>query len=171
MITKETIAFIGNIGETCPLLLKRLAQMDLRLLFIYNEERQGGKMSDLLELKNTVAEIEMIPCAKEGCWEADMIAFVDPEDIQIPLMARIKEVATQKILLCITEGKDKKIFFSEAKIKELQQGLPHSKIVQVFIVSDEMSATMLGGNKEALETSSEILENAGYKINLEAETL
>lgn len=169
MNTKETIAFIGDIEKTCSLFLGNLVQMDLHLLFIYKNEQQAGDMEKQLELKNTVAEIEIIPCAKEGCWEADIIAFVQPEDVQAPLVERIKEVATQKIVLCISDGKAKKHAFSETQIKQLRQGLPYSKIVRILIDSEEMNATIYGENKEARDTVAKLMENAGYKINWEAE--
>lgn len=168
MAVKETIAFIGGNEKTCPVLLKNLAGKDLRLLFVFSEEEQMDELAKQLNLEETSAEIELVHCAKEGCWEADMIAFINPENIKAPLVERIKEVATQKIVLCISTGKEEKHDFSGTQAEILQQLLPHSKIVRVLIDSEEMKARVSGKNTEALEVVSSIFEKPGYKTNIVA---
>lgn len=163
MGVKETIAFIGGTGKTCPVLMKKLAQEELRLLFVSNDQEQLEELSKQWETEGTSSEIELIHCAKEGCWEADIIAFVDPGNIQEQQVEKIKEVATQKIVLCILTGKPGETTTpSTARKEDLKQWLPHSKIVWAIINSEEMQAEIYGNNIEALDLISALLEKPGY---------
>lgn len=158
MAMKNTIAVIGDAGKICPVLMKKLAQENLRLLFVSEDEEKINSLSQQLKLEAPSAEVEMINCGKEGCWEADIIAFIEPEDIEKAFVERIKSVATQKIVLIIAEG-DGNTFPAE----ELLLMLPHSKVVWVRSNSEAMKAKIKGKDEEAVSTVSVIFEHAGYK--------
>lgn len=166
MSAKETIAFIGGKEGTCPILLSKLAQENLRMLFVFGDADEMDELSKQLILTETVAEIELINCPKEGCWEADIIAFVNHENIEARLVKRIKEVATQKIVLYVSTGKNRKHDLSGIQAEILQELLPHSKIVRVIIDSEEMKAEVSGKNKEALDTVLAVFEKPGYITNI-----
>lgn len=160
MGVKETLAFIGGTGKTCPAMISQLAQEDLRLLFIGNDQEQLKIVLRQLEQEGK-AEIELIDCAREGCWEADIIAFTDPGNISDPELERIREVATQKIVLCIVTKSDGMDDFC---MKNLEKMLPNSKLVGIMVSSTEMQAKILGTDPEALSTVARIYENAEYAV-------
>lgn len=160
MAAQETLAFIGGTGKTCPAMISKLAQENLRLLFVGNDKEQMEIFSRQLE-KEEKAEIEVIDCAREGCWEADIIAFTDPGNISDPVVEKIRVVATQKIVLCIITEKG---VLGDLCMDKLGKLLPNSKVVGVVINSTDMRAQIFGIDPEALNTISRIYEKAGYAI-------
>ena len=163
MEVQETIAFIGGAGKNCPVLMKRMAQGKLRLLFLYNEEE---KIQDFVEqLKSEQdrdADIEVVNCVTTSCWEADIIAFVDPEAIEADVLEKIKTVATQKIVLLINTEHGEKTTSYSCKMEDLKRDLPYSKIVVVKVDSATMKAELSGTDEEALDTVFQVLKKAGY---------
>ena len=168
MEVQETIAFIGGAGKNCPVLMKRMAQGKLRLLFLYTEAQDDHAFVDQLRLEqDREAEIEVVDCVKSSCWEADIIAFVDPEAIEAEVLEKIKTVATQKIVLLIQTEMAAETSAYSCKMEDIKRDLPYSKIVVVKVDSEKMTAQLSGLDKEALETVSLVLEKAGYVINNE----
>lgn len=160
MGVKETVAFIGGMEETCQTMIRILAQENLRLLFVGNGKEHLEFLENLEQ--DGKAEIERIDCAREGCWEADIIAFTDPANIAGPVVERIREVSTQKIVLCIvseTYGLD------DLCMKELEELLPNSKVVGLVVNSTQMRGTIFAVDPEALKTVSNIYERAGYTVS------
>lgn len=160
---KETMAFIGGTGTTCPVLMKKLAQQGYRLLFVSNDEAQLEKLSSELGLNKIPGEIELVHCAKEGCWEADVIAFIDPQGIEKEVVERICEVATQKIVLCIDTDEKKEGAFSKAEMESLERSFPHSNVVRVKVNSQVMKAEVYGKKEEALQTIAAVFKAPGYE--------
>ncbi len=99
---KKTVAIIGESKEFCPALAIAAVQQDLRLLFISRDETKKSILKTRLRDLDVSAEIEFTTCEKDGCWEADAIAFIQPGEIEPKLLDRIKQVSTQKIVLVIS---------------------------------------------------------------------
>lgn len=156
---KKTVAVIGDTGEFCPALAKAAVQQDLRLLFISRDEEKTSALKEQLGQVQETAEIEYITCEKEGCWEADVIAFTRPEKIETALLDRIKQVSTQKVVLVISHRGN-----TEAEGLCFQQLLPHSKVVELEIEDAEFS--LFGRNKEANDTIGQFFQSAGYQQKL-----
>lgn len=163
MTVKETIACIGGGKRTDIPFLKRLAQAPLHLLFISNGETTKEEVLNQLGGTKIQAEIDWMECAKEGCWEADMIIFINLSEIEPVLLDRIKEVATQKIVLCIsTEGQEKKAVVN-AQVKTLRGALPHSKITGVLIEGEEAQVEITGKDPEAIGVITDLFDGLGYR--------
>lgn len=155
------MAIIGDTGKFCPALAEKLVQQKMRLLFVPNDEENNVQIMHQLEQKYPSAEIEFVNCEKEGCWEADMIAFTYIENIEPELIKRIKDVATQKIVLVVSEKtQQEEIKGNYANLNHL---LPYSRVVWIKIDQEEMKATIFGKDDEARKTVKEIFEEAGYK--------
>ena len=161
MAERKTIAILGEVGAFCPPLAEKLTQQPLRLLFVSIDEEKDTKFSDRLKYFEPSAEIEFIKCEKEGCWEADIIAFTDLRHIEPELVQRIREVATQKVVLAISEENEKNQ--TVGKISELQELLPHSHVFRVVINTNKMEAEITGSKDDAEEVQA-IFRKAGYKI-------
>lgn len=161
MGVKETIAFLGDAGTLCPVLMKNLAEQgNYRLLFVSDD------LTDI-NLQDITGDVELIQCAKEGCWEADIIALVDPEEITAEVVNRIKDVATQKILLCIETEHRQKSCFSIEKLKALQVEFPYSKLVYINVNFQQMTVQVHGDNQEARDSISSIFESSGFNATTE----
>jgi hypothetical protein len=152
---KKTVAIIGESGEFCPALARAAVQQDMRLLFISRDEASKSLLQHRLGELGKSAEVEFTTCEKDGCWEADAIAFINPGEIKTELLERIKQVSTQKIVLVISGfGKleDEKLCFQDL--------LPNSRVVELEIKDSDFH--IFGRNKEAKETVQKFFEAAGY---------
>lgn len=154
---KQTLAIIGETGKFCPALTEAAMQKDWRLLFITREESNISALKKQLEGIKDPAEVDFSSCEKDGCWEADVIAFTHTKDIDPGLLKRIKQVATQKIVLVISH---EPVEPSKLNFREL---LPHSKVVELRLTDKKFS--IIGNNKEATAVVQEFFEAAGYNQN------
>jgi predicted dinucleotide-binding enzyme len=177
MAQRKTIAIVGATEKRGSVIAKNLAKGNYRLLLMSEE---GEKLSDLKnELNNSVAEIEAIPCAKDACWEADIIIVATPYESEKEIASKIKEVATGKIVISVSNpfGVNYERLFpspNNSAAEELQRLLPYSKIVKTFstayaenftspVIKDQKADTFLAGNNsDAIETVSEMIKEAGF---------
>ncbi len=155
-MVKKTVAVIGETGDFCPALAKAAVQQDLRLLFISRDEDKNSALKEQLGQLEQTAEVEFLSCEKEGCWEADVIAFTRPREIEAALLERIALVSTQKIVLVIS-GEAKQEDKEELCFQNL---LPHSKVVELELNHQEFR--IFGKNTEANESVQTFLKSAGY---------
>lgn len=162
MAVKQTIAFIGAADELCTVLVKKLAEANYPLLFISNDGHRYQQLTDQIKRDIPNADIETTECAKDACWEADIIALFDNTTLEKELVERIEMVATQKIVICISTSDNHTS--SSIKAKDLQLMLPNSKVIQVFHDTAGLDLTVSGDAQDALELISEIFEIAGFRI-------
>jgi hypothetical protein len=141
---KKTIAVIGADTEIGAALADKLSDDSYRLLFVQNETVHKSQIAKNIQQKNLHAEIETVDCAKEGCWEADIIILAIPFRELKEIAEKINEVVTQKTVVIISDEKESSFSFNKAQ--ELQQLLPYSKIVtaihnpcspESFIINDK----------------------------------
>ena len=158
MAAKKTIAIIGATEKSVTKVAGQLAQANYRLLLVSDNNFQPGKLSGFIRKHRQVAEIERIDCAKDGCWEADIIMLAIPVDKEKEIVEKIKEVATQKIVAVLLNNENDVSFISA---KELQRLLPHSKTAAIFI-SPEAEVFITSDDDEATETLSNIFKTAGF---------
>lgn len=150
---KQTIAWIGGDHHQGDILMKLAGHY--RLLWVRRkEDLQTASFHDIPE-----SEVEIIDCAKEGCWEADIIVLAG-EALEDDLLEKIRDVATQKIALLITrdnvEGRQ------EEKLAQIREALPFSKTAAANFHLGE--TRLSGDNPAALSTASEILRRLGCEI-------
>jgi predicted dinucleotide-binding enzyme len=180
MKTKQTIAVIGNTGKMQTTLLKGLSRGNYRLLLCSHEDDQMLSLTEEIRQSNATADLETIQCTVNASWEADIILSSIPQTEEKEMAATIKEVACQKILVSIGEdyrnGDTTAVNFTEIKTAadELQNLLPNSKVVKVATTRNgsELTETVINGNiqnaivvgedKEAVNTVSELLSSAGF---------
>ena len=160
-MVKSTVAIIGDTGEFCPALIKAIMQHELRLLFISGDEAKVSHLKKELQQLPQKAEVEYLTCEKEGCWEADIIAFTRPTKIEPLLLQKIKQVSTQKLVLVISHGSTKDRGQEKLCFQEL---LPHSKLVELEIRERQFS--LFGKSDEANSTVAAFFKAAGYHQNI-----
>lgn len=131
MKVKETIAFIGEADKTCNQLIERLAAEKYPLVLVAKEGNPFEELSGKILNRVPDADIEVITCEREGCWEADVIVFDSSVDFNSDLIEKIKEVTNQKILVYVL----KKTGESDSTdgFKSFQQLLPNTQWVQLAI--------------------------------------
>src|SRR6476469_5744485 len=98
MATKKTVAIIGATGDMGSALAMSLVNSNYRLLLMSRNKSKVGKLSAYLKSKNPAAEVAVIGCEKEACWEADIILLAVPYQVEKEVAEKIREVATQKLV-------------------------------------------------------------------------
>lgn len=126
--------------------------MPYRLLLVSNNAEQLSQLTKNISQQNPTAEIDTIECVKEGCWEADIIILAVPGCEEEHAAEMMKEVATQKIVVVLSNAGIEKV-------------LPYSKVVSVSdILANEI---FISGNNETVnEEISGIFNQAGYHVTI-----
>ncbi len=125
---KKTISIIGANDKMGTAVAKELVTGPYRLLLMGNEVDKAACLEHLLtELKGIApdAEVEVLDCLVDASWEADIIILVVAVCKEKEIAAMIKEVATGKLVIRITDAGE------EAEAEELYTGLPYSKVIKV----------------------------------------
>ena len=156
MMVERTIAILGETGEFPQVLLEAFAKQNLRLLYVSENKEKNVAVQQQLENLKVLAEVEFLSCEREGCWEADIIAFSQPESISPALITKIKEVATQKIVLVVT---------GEKKLANFYALFPYSKFVEVLINNTGKEISVSGNDNTAIAEVQELIESTINKSN------
>ena len=150
----KTIAIVGATEKNGKEIVMKLAPMPYRLLLISNEITELDRLKNDLSLMHPHAEIEALDCIKDGCWEADIIILAVPHEAIQEVAERIKEVATQKIVVNVFNSKDNS--------PELKKILPYSKLVGVAGNPPEL--IIHGDDKTVNEELQQICNLARFKL-------
>lgn len=156
MAVKKTIAIVGATEKKGRKLVNQFGGMPYRLVLVSNKINELEKLTNDISEKYPEAEIESLDCVKDGCWEADIIILAVPTEEIKKVAVMIKEVATQKIVVEISE--------KEKDINELRRILPYSKLVRIEgnFLSKEI---IISGNDETVnEEIMKIFNQAGYQV-------
>jgi len=179
MATKKTIAIIGASGKMGSAIAKNLANANYRLLLFANQKNKTRALADEIKKANPGADVECVGCSFDASWEADIIIPAVKYEIEKEVAQKIKEVATQKIVISISnplngayDGLQTPANTSAAE--QLQELLPDSKVVKAFntVFSGDFSQPVIDGKRtdcfiagdddEAVETVGDIVSAAGF---------
>ena len=175
----KTIAIIGAAGNVGSAIAKCLSVTSNRLLLMANEAEAFAQLISEIRLTSPLAEIEGATCAKEASWEADIIVVATSSNEGKEIAQRIREVAIGKIVISVSQPINGylNIVASPSNIsaaEELQQLLPHSKIVKTFntafaldrftpkSVCNFADSFIAGNNGAAVDTVVELVRSAGF---------
>jgi len=167
MQTKQTIAVIGATGKIGSAIAKSLSVGNYRLLLYAREFITCKQLASEILAIHHLADAEAMDCSINASWEADMIMIAVPYSEYKEISERIREVATQKIVISIVNP----IYETEERIlpapenseaEDLQQLLPHSKVVKAVIDSKRAGVVIAGNEQDAVDLVSELMSAAGY---------
>ena len=179
MAHNKTIAIIGATGNVGSAIAKCLSITSNRLLLMSNEVDALAQLISEIRLTSPTVEIESATCAKEASWEADIIVVATSSNEGKEIAQRIREVAIGKIVISVSQPINGylNIVASPANIsaaEELQQLLPHSKVVKTFntafaldrftpkSVCNFADSFIAGNNGAAVDTVVELVRSAGF---------
>jgi len=179
MATKQSIAIIGASGNMGSALAKSLAGTNYRLLLIANQNEKVRQLIDEIKAVRPGADMESMTCSFDASWEADIIIPAVPYRAEKEVAQKIREVATQKIVLSISnpinenyDGPATPAGISAAE--ELQKLLPYSKVIKSFntvfandflqpVIAGKQTDCFIAGNeKESLQTVFMMVATAGF---------
>ncbi len=151
MAVKKTIAIVGATEEAGAEIAKKFSFAPYRLLLVSNNAESLSQLFDHISKQNPIAEIDTIECVKDGCWEADIIILAVPGCQERHTAEIMKEVATQKIVVALSNT-------------EVEQVLPHSKVVSILDIS--ANEIIISGNDATVnEEIVKIFNQAGYQVS------
>lgn len=154
---KQTIAVIGAASAEGRAVLAHLLPLRHRLLLMDEAAEKLPGLQQLLQQQQPRCETDTEPCCREACWEADVIILAKAQPTLSDTLQNIKDVATTKIVVCLWQY-DQLVEQVEA---ELQQQLPHSKIVFLQLPAGSVTKLVIsGGNKSAVEAVHNLFETA-----------
>ena len=179
MATKKTIAIIGASGNMGSAIAKSLAKSSYRILLFGKEETKLKSVLKEIQAANRSAGAEIIGCAADASWEADIIIAAVPYAAEKEISEKIKQVATGKIVISISNPLNETYSglvtsADTSAAEELQKLLPHSKIIKAFnttfagdfsqpvIDGKTIDAFIAGNDEEALEIVSDVVRSAGF---------
>jgi predicted dinucleotide-binding enzyme len=177
MAMRKTIAIIGvdDQGKIGCSIARALAKSRYRLLLMAEEYDTALSLKKELQSTRSDAELVAMDCAKEACWEADIIILTTSHEAQREVAEKISKVSIGKIVISAsatdTSGY-REIFVApdRSAAEDLQKLLPYSKIVKAFNLrqpvqgtDDERSELLIAGNSgDAVEAVAEMATTAGY---------
>ena len=152
---KKTIAVVGATEKNGKAIAKKLASRPYRLLLISDEATELEQLRNNITAKHSNSDFEILDCVKDGCWEADIIILAVLPEKMLQVAAKIKEVATQKIVI--------EIRGDESNSTELKKILPYSKLVSVSgFGSPEI--TINGEHKAVNEEIKQIFMSDAFSV-------
>ena len=151
---KKSIAIVGATERRGKEIAINLIDSNYRLLLISNNKNEFDNLSKIISDKRPKAGISFMECAKDGCWEADVIILAVAKDEVKPLAKMIKEVATQKIVIGISN--------EENTSKEIRKILPYPKLVKISGDFKLKEIAIRGEDKAVNEEVGEIFNDSGY---------
>ena len=179
MKTKETIAIIGATGGMGSAIARGLAQGSYRLILMSKNKKKLWELADSLKAGDAKADIDTTDCAKDVSWEGDVIIVATPYKAEKEVAERIREVATGKIVISISnplneEMNDLLTDPESSAAEELQALLPDSRVVKAFnttfaadfaspeIDGRKADAFIAGNDPSALQTVSKLVAESGF---------
>jgi NADPH-dependent F420 reductase len=179
MATNKTIAIIGASGNMGSAIAKSLANSTYRLLLFGKEEAKLRSVLKEIRATNKSTNAEIIGCAADASWEADIIIAAVPFAAEKEVAEKIKQVATGKIVISISNPLNETYTGlvtdgNTSAAEELQKLLPYSKVIKAFnttfagdffqpvIEGKTVDAFIAGNDEEALETVAGVVKSAGF---------
>jgi len=175
---KKSIAIIGATENTGIAIIKKLAIRNYRLLLFSHDSEKLQLLEKEITKNTPAADIFYLSCMVDAGWEADIIISALPYGFENQVAEKIRDVATQKIVISITNSFNNSLKSIESVVnngaEELQKLLPLSKVLKAFnntmgidfapaLAFGNEQATFLGNNdKEAVETLRKIISTIGF---------
>lgn len=159
MSVRKSIAIVGATEKIGEEIATQFMNSNYSLLLISNNKDRLNYLAKKMADKKSKAEINFIECVKDGCWEADIIILAVPHDEEKKVAEIMKEVATQKIVVDISN--------EENACMKLQEILPYSKLVRVSGDFHLKKIIIKGDNETVNEEIREIFNQAGYHSVIE----
>ena len=178
--TKQTIAVIGATGKMGTALTRQLSLAGHRVLLFSRDEKNAKKVIRQIKSVLPGADLGLSGCPHDASWEADIIIPAVPYNSEKEVACLIREVAVQKIVVSISNPFNKQYNGlvtspDTSAAEELQQLLPHSKVVKAFntvfasalLKADqrkEMPSSFIAGNDpEAVTVVAKLVADTGFQ--------
>ncbi len=150
MTSHTSITILGAITKTGSFILENLAALDINILLIAAGDEEHAQINRLLTSVKPRARTMVQQCAREGCWEGDII-LIATHPSNLSGIDHIKDVVTQKTVV---------VFHDDETIQSL---LPHSRIVKATV--KEGGFSLESHHEEALSDVEDLFQSAGFGLD------
>jgi hypothetical protein len=178
-MTKTSIAIIGATGNMGSAIAKSLAKGPYRLLLFAHDKAKLETVKEEITKATPSADLDCMGCPVDASWEADVIISAVPYHTERDVVEKIKDVATQKIVVSIANPVNETYNGlvtapGTSAAEELQKLLPSSKVVKAFnttyaadfsqpvINGQQVDAFIAGDDEEAVNVVKGLVETAGF---------
>lgn len=142
---------MGDRDRLSPEVIQAMNKKGLRLFFVTEDEEAEFHTRKILNELNLRAEVDFTRCAKEGCWEADIILLCDPLRSMSNYLPKIREVSIQKPVLIVEQISEKEM------LQDVQKLLPNSMVFVMDIRPKDKRVFLIGRHSEAKAEIYELL--------------
>lgn len=158
MQTKKTIAIIGATTAMGAKMATALSSLHHRLLLFGMNEADLVQLQSLILQQFPSTELELMHCAMEASWEADIILLTIPAEMFGLIAEKIKVVAAQKIVIIFSDQ------YNNAIIDEVKLLLPDSKLVA--IENESNGICISGPHQNAVKQTTALFKEAGLPLTI-----
>lgn len=176
---KQTIAVIGATGNMGSGIARNLARAGHRILLADPHPEKLESLLQSIRRDSPEAEVQLLDCAHEASWEADIVIPAIPYAAQKDVAEKIRDVVTGKIVISIVNPLNETFDGlatapTTSAAEELAALLPHSIVVKAFnttftadfttpnIAGKTVDCFVAGDNDEAVATVSALVSDAGF---------
>jgi len=160
MAGKKAIAVIASENQAAVKIVNKLAGGNYRILLISKDKNPFTKLAAKVKKNYPNAELIIQDCAKDGCWEADIIVLAIAAFEVKEVAAMIRDVATQKIVIVVDVNEKNK----ENIIADLKILLPYSKVAGYSNSSNYSTTFFENDDRKDLEQVLDLLNSEGNGI-------
>jgi predicted dinucleotide-binding enzyme len=158
MAYTKTVAIVGANSEIGTTLSNNLSRYKNRLLLIDTDMKMLANMVSNIKKYVPGADLEVMNCERDGCWEADVIFLAGGAAKSQNVARKIKEVATQKLVIYISH----EVADGEDPLVPVHEIMPHSRLVQAQINRNWTGASLYGEKEDAVKEAGDLLAIAGF---------
>jgi len=153
MPIRDTIAIVASDDEKALEVADAVWLNNQRVLLVAKYPGQMMQALQTIQDEYPLAEVEVMDCMKEGCWEADLILLNIEEEDVVPVASLIREVAVQKPVVRLIWDSD-----ATAKMIRLQQLMTHAKVVVALQMNRTCNFQLTGDDPDTLRGIQTILK-------------
>ncbi len=176
---KTTIAIIGASGSMGSALARNISRANYRVLLFDKNRTELESLLQSIKSAMPKADVEIMDCARESGWEADIIIPAVWYQSQAEVAEKIREVAANKIVVSIANPLNDTYDGlltgpSTSAAEELAKLLPNAKIVKAFnttfaadfatpsLDGKTVDSFIAGDDDEAVQTVSNLVKAVGF---------
>jgi hypothetical protein len=160
----RSIAIFGATEKYASALAENLAaDCSNQILLLSDQKPALLELRDRILKANPLADVEITDCTSEASWQADIIILAVCSDLQKLISGSIIGFVTQKTLIAFVDSKYNAC--TNAKSNALQELLPHTHVVSVYLTEDQAYGKTFyafGLDETALAETSSLLISAGF---------
>jgi 8-hydroxy-5-deazaflavin:NADPH oxidoreductase len=168
---KQTLAIVGAAGALGSELARKFAKAGHRVILAGHTQSSLDGLHSIIGTLPPEADVDILDCAREASWEADIVILAVPHEIRTEVVEKIGGVVTGKIVVSLVGTLNRGLMPAANGAEECATLLPHSMLVKVladdFNVSNadgkSVDCWIVGDDDDSVATVAELVSEAGFR--------